>query len=353
MQKEIVETIEFLCKEPRTPGSAHSKECVSYLQRELEKNGYLVETQKKEFTGWKLLGQPKVLIKKPVETELQTLPVFWSAPTPPEGVNGKIVPAGKIKFFESFSWDRWAVLDEEKVVAYLAGNNRPVFVQPMEDWKNPVPHAIIGNRDRQRIIEWLEKGEEVEAEVFVNAKYEPAELTNIVANPAGEILVCAHYDSMLDSPGANDNASGVAALLELAKRLAGENVRVILFDAEELNKLGSYAYVGAQKDLEKVKLVLELDSVGFGDSIELLTSEKIAGKVKGLCPDAMVTPRERIPFSDCWPFMKKGIPAIRMLSKGDESYPYFHSREDTPDKVNPETLKKAVEISERIIRASL
>lgn len=348
----MLETIEFLCREPREPGSRHSKECAQYLKEKLEGHGYLVETEKKEFTSWKLLGQPRVKIISPAEEELGALPVYWSAPTPDDGAEGKIVPAGKIKFFESFSWDRWAVADGEKTLAYLAGTSRPAFPQPLDNWKNPVPHLILGNQSRQKLMGWLEKGIEVRARVSIKAKFEQAELTNVIANPEGALVVCAHYDSFYSSPGANDNASGVAALLELAKKFAGKNIRFILFDAEELNKLGSYGYVDAH-DTGKIRLVLELDSIGYGNEIELLVSEKKAPQIKETCPEAGVIPKEKIPFSDCWPFMKKGVPVIRMLSKGEEPYPHFHGKEDTPDKINPETIEKAIGISERIIRAFL
>ncbi|OYT34501.1 MAG: hypothetical protein B6U87_01910 [Candidatus Aenigmarchaeota archaeon ex4484_52] len=56
-----------------------------------------------------------------------------------------------------------------------------------------------------------------------------------------KIIVCAHYDSILNTLCANDNATEISALIELAK--TNKNVQYILFSAEKFNKYGSYAYV--------------------------------------------------------------------------------------------------------------
>jgi len=84
---------------------------------------------------------------------------------------------------------------------------------------------------------------------------------------AGSILLAAHYDTVPRSPGADDNASGVATVLEAA-RLLGERsttrtLQVAFFDLEELGAVGSLAFVATDSNLEKLEGAIILDMVGY------------------------------------------------------------------------------------------
>ena len=85
------------------------------------------------------------------------------------------------------------------------------------------------------------------------------------------ILIAAHYDGVPGSPGADDNASGVAVLLELARIFATEPtkypIRLVAFDMEEAGLLGSQEYVNQLlKDKQKLRLMLSLEMLGYCDS---------------------------------------------------------------------------------------
>ena len=82
------------------------------------------------------------------------------------------------------------------------------------------------------------------------------------------ILIAAHYDSVPGSPGADDNASGVAVLLELARIFATEPtkypIRLVAFDMEEAGLLGSQEYVNQLlEDKQKLRLMLSLEMLGY------------------------------------------------------------------------------------------
>lgn len=83
---------------------------------------------------------------------------------------------------------------------------------------------------------------------------------------AGSILVAAHYDTVPTSPGADDNASGVAVVLEIARLLGSRptprTLQLAFFDREELGLLGSRAFVAKAK-LENLQGVIVMDMVGF------------------------------------------------------------------------------------------
>jgi len=83
----------------------------------------------------------------------------------------------------------------------------------------------------------------------------------------GAVLVAAHYDTVLQSPGVDDNATGVAVVLEVARILGKistpRTLRVILFDREELGLLGSLAFTGKSSNLKDLAGVIVLDMVGY------------------------------------------------------------------------------------------
>ncbi|MUG97592.1 M28 family peptidase [Scytonema sp. UIC 10036] len=84
---------------------------------------------------------------------------------------------------------------------------------------------------------------------------------------AGSILVAAHYDTVFFSPGADDNASGVAVVLELARLLGSrptaKTLQLAFFDLEEAGLLGSKAYVKNKAHLENLEGVIVMDMVGY------------------------------------------------------------------------------------------
>ncbi|NMG18430.1 M20/M25/M40 family metallo-hydrolase [Brasilonema bromeliae] len=84
---------------------------------------------------------------------------------------------------------------------------------------------------------------------------------------AGAILVGAHYDTVYISPGADDNATGVAVTLELARLFASRptprTLQLAFFDKEEAGLLGSKAFVTNKKHLENLQGVIIMDMVGY------------------------------------------------------------------------------------------
>lgn len=172
-------------------------------------------------------------------------------------------------------------------------------------------------------------------------------------------LICAHYDTVFNSVGAHDNASGAAVLLKLAEELKNIPCRFAFFDGEEINKVGSQAFVENEKarnNLNKISFVLEIDAVGIGNEIGLLCSKNLFKKLQKCfkrTPEGVkvsVSRQSKIGFSDVWPFMKEGIPVIRMLTRGDTSRNIMHTEEDTPDKINIEILSAAFNVAQRIIK---
>jgi len=222
-----------------------------------------------------------------------------------------------------------------------------------------------------------------------------------VARPgpgAGEprlIVIGAHYDSALGAVGANDNGSGVASLLELARALKlvlpgeGLEIRLVFYVNEELpwsrtDKMGSYVHAaGLAREQRQVMAMLSLETLGWyssaadsqrypfpfnllypstGDFIGFvsnLASRTLLRRVVGsfrrqsAFPSEGAAGPESIPgvgWSDQWAYWKFGWPAVMVTDTAPYRYPYYHSLRDTPDKVDYDRLLRVVRGLEGVVR---
>jgi hypothetical protein len=133
------------------------------------------------------------------------------------------------------------------------------------------------------------------------------------------------------------------------------------FDGEECNKVGSKAFVEELKScnhLNSISYVLELDSVGTGDEIGLLASNKSYKPLKRINLDNIslgdhrinLSRQTRIAFSDVWYFMNEDIPVIRMLTRGHNSSRIMHSTDDIIDKIEIKALENSYKVTEYILK---
>lgn len=369
-----MEILKMLCEFSRPAGSSRISEIKKYLLATLAKMGYQVQVQTSPFEGWELIEEPRVKFVTPVEKEAKCIPVVWSGSILEDKVTGKLEPAGKIKTFESYEWERYAVIDLKRgVVAYLITREDMVWAQPLDNPLQKIPHIIVDTKSCKMIKYWIENHKEVEVLVSVKSRYIPGlSINNIIASPKGkegDIVVCAHYDSMFNTVGAHDNASGTTALIGLAEKFSKKDcsIRFILFDAEEWNKFGAYTYVEElmkSGELQKLKLVVNIDSVGFGDSIYLLTSPGIEEKVREIVSKTGVakkihidiSSKDEFPQFDSWPFMKNGVSVIQLGTKGnppvtvlEEGELIFHNPKDTIENIQSEMIENVISLVEEFL----
>lgn len=199
------------------------------------------------------------------------------------------------------------------------------------------------------------------------------ESANVVARPELDpardryLLVGGHYDTVVGSPGANDNASGVAVLLEVARVLAVKPARLpvvfVAFGAEEgrpgpqhRSLVGSqhYAHGMSPEEARHLVAMINLDMIGRGDA--LLSTQRVNMKrgvhrrMLGLAGRLGVPARELLTpqVSDSAPFASRGI-ETGWLWTGVE--PAYHSPLDTPEKITPETLDWAGRLTLATLRS--
>ena len=134
------------------------------------------------------------------------------------------------------------------------------------------------------------------------------------------IVFGAHYDSVEGSTGANDNASGVSILIELAACLRTSNatgIEIVFFDREETDDHGSIAYID-YRGKEKIACMMNLDMCGFGDLMWMVSKFNINNPIFGSLLRQEVIDRHdifyinKVPFriGDDESFDEAGIPNV-------------------------------------------
>ena len=179
------------------------------------------------------------------------------------------------------------------------------------------------------------------------------------------VVLGAHYDTRsladrdphhptLPVPGANDGASGVAVLLELARTLdvdkAGVEVWLVFFDAEDQGKIDGWPFcVGAsymaQHLTVRPQAVVVVDMVGDRDQDiywEHNSDPSLMAELWDIAADLgyeehLIPEYRHTMIDDHLPFRQLGLPAVDII---DFDYRYWHTTEDTPDKVSPTSLHR-------------
>lgn len=133
-------------------------------------------------------------------------------------------------------------------------------------------HFFIQQYIRQELEQW---GNVETHEFQVRGKTHQNLIINLPASASDKqkspILIGAHYDAVPGTPGADDNATGVAVLLELARKFADEPVtcpvRLVAFDMEEYGLLGSAEYAAQlRQQQQELRLMISLEMLGYCDS---------------------------------------------------------------------------------------
>lgn len=207
------------------------------------------------------------------------------------------------------------------------------------------------------------------------------------------VVIGGHYDSLEDTPGANDNASGTAAVLALARAFAGKKtprtLRFVTFVNEEppyfqSKDMGSWVYVKrCRQRNENIVAMLSLETIGYysdakgsqhypvsplgliypttGNFLAFvgnITSRKLLRNVVALFRRCAEFPSEAaalpemlvgVGWSDQWSFWQGGYPGVMVTDTAPFRYPYYHTQEDTPDKIDYNRLAYVVSALEKVV----
>lgn len=212
--------------------------------------------------------------------------------------------------------------------------------------------------------------------------------------PDEVVLVSAHFDAVPGSPGADDDASGVAGVMELARVLKDRplerTVRLVLFTFEEVGLVGSAAYVrqwrddtkpGGPREKETIVAMLSLELLGYysdkegsqkspfpavkgvfepstvGDNIVLVTTlahqpltKRVEAAMMAAAPGVKVfradfspVPLPDLMRSDHAPFLLAGIPAVMVTDTANFRNPNYHKATDTIETLDLERMTRTME----------
>lgn len=236
--------------------------------------------------------------------------------------------------------------------------------------------------------ELTQLGYEIEQQPFTA---EGREVSNIIAEIPGTtrpkeiVIFAAHYDSVFGTPGANDDGSGVAAVLEIARLSRGlkpaRTLRFVLFVNEEppyfqSELMGSVVYARRCKERkEDVVAMYSLETMGYYSdepnsqqypselatlypntgnfiafasnvgsanllrhSVEVFRENTTLPSEGGAAPEAI----PGVGWSDHWSFWRQGYSAVMVTDTAPYRYPHYHATSDTPDQLDYDRLARCV-----------
>lgn len=241
---------------------------------------------------------------------------------------------------------------EEKQPAALVTVNPGVgrLERLLQDWDFPIPSATVPAEVGLVLLQHSER----RLHLRIDTHQSPGQSYNVVASKAGtrpeHIVLCAHLDTKLETPGAADNGAGVAVLLALAQALAHRDLATgiewVAFNGEELGGPGDVEY-WRRRDSEAGQMlaVINVDGVGHYLSASSITTlggsqalrDQITGSLKAYPGVAWVEPWYESNHSA---FSWRGVPAIAISSVGGANV--GHLPTDTVEWISPAKLEEVV-----------
>jgi aminopeptidase YwaD len=268
--------------------------------------------------------------------------------------------------------EKYARAQAAGAVAFLFANGRPGMLIPAGSLTlgntSPALPGVGLSRESAAFLRRQMADGTLEVEVTVGGG--PREVTahNIVgelpgSDPnAGWIIACAHYDGHDIAQGAQDNATGTAAVVEAARLLAPvrahlrAGIRVILFSGEEMGMYGSSAYVRDHPhELDAIRAVLNADIVGLAPPLVLMVqnSPELAAYLRRLPLGelgAQVDDARLVPYSDHFSFTLVGVSSLMAVtSSPGPGQGWGHTAADTLDKLDLRTVREAAVATARLL----
>lgn len=368
---------------PRMGGTPANQAAADYIAARFEALGLEVEWQPFDCPAWSCL-------RVELTRAGQSLPVLANTFSTPCNVEGKPVAVCTIAELETaeitgrpvilygelsrtvLSAKSWFLIDdrdkkviglleEKQPAAILMVQYNPVSVNRLtEDWEFLIPSVMLPAETARTLMR--DPGQPIH--LVVESEIKPGTASNIVARLPGRrpewITLMAHYDTKIDTPGACDNASGIASILALAEIFAANppecGLEFIAFANEEIMPIGDDEYLRrvGEDHLKDILLGINFDGLGNildGVTVATYTASPdfttLVEEINRSLPS--IQPVDPWPESNHSTFSWRGVPCIAFCGQG---YHYFaHQLIDTTDWMSPAKIAEAVDFSQRVIRA--
>lgn len=353
----------------RFGGSPGDERTADYLAAIFAELGCEVRRQEFSFIGWRPGEPPQLHVGA---TTIDCAPLLYSAATGADGVHGRLVRHGTTYLIPGvYELLSYAIVGSagEDLARIICESNGPAvsLINPRQIFQ--LPQVVIGTDDGT-ILEGLLADGRVDAALTVDASIVPdARTRNVVASYRGtegdeRVVVCAHADTSLNTPGAYDNASGLGGLYALASRVVRArldiNVDFVAFACEEQGFYGASYYVNDLKErdeLSRIRYVVNLDQISGGDYLwvwvgpdefERTVRQAITG-VRAL-KQYEVRFAAPMPGADDWIFALEGVPTVSLIFWRLDVY---HKQTDTFDRVDLKKVQCTVDAAYAILERTL
>ncbi|WP_081481635.1 M28 family peptidase [Paenibacillus elgii] len=372
----IFNHVSRLAASSRVAGTQNEYNAVQYIKGELEKYGYTVTLQSFTFPKFSAPSSIQLTIEGTHGLASEQLAPQALQNTQGGDVSGEVVDAkkgtpqdlkglelkGKIALIEAGQIDtndKIANVADQGAVAVILYN--PSSDTPISDTQFStlsLPTVSLSGKDAQALKQKAAANDGPRVRLSVQGVAAMAATSyNVVATlrpnttttTSDLVTVGAHHDSVSAGPGANDDASGVGVVLEVARVVAGtqrdSEVRFLTFGAEEYGLYGSKAYANSLSSTDIGRFIghFQLDMVGSKNS-GTLGMYTVNGQ-KNVVTDLGATFASRlsgvIPYgqfgrSDHVPFYQRGVATA--LYTHSPAEPEYHTRYDTIDKISKDKL---------------
>ncbi|MDS0476676.1 M28 family metallopeptidase [Natrinema sp. 1APR25-10V2] len=254
--------------------------------------------------------------------------------------------------------------------AFVFGNHVPGQLPPTGalqfDAEAAAPGVGVSAETHDWLAEYADRGSR--ARLRVDATTRDGSSRNVcgVLGPETdeEVLVLAHYDAHDVGEGALDNGCGIATVVGATPILAAieadleRRVRIAGVGCEEVGLLGAEA-LADELDLESVHAIVNVDGAGRHRDLRAFSHgsaalEALANDVTDAFGQPVVPEPDPHPFSDHWPFLRAGVPALQLHSQppegGERGRGWGHTAADTRDKVDPRTLREHAILTALLVR---
>ncbi len=379
--EKIYTSLNELTKNPRVAGTSSELRAAAFLTAQLKAEGYEVAVQPFDFERY-VIPESHSLVVEGLNNSLSPAPFQYSVDG---NVDGQLVDAGyglKKDYKKIDVKGKIALVAVDKtafselvLLASDAGAKAILLYFPdeleIDNWtlgkehfNDFIPALALTYDEGTKLVEFVKNSTSVNAAVKIKgARIDKVASQNLIAtkHPTSEanddiILIGAHYDSVDEAPGASDNASGTAVVLELARMFKAvpttKEIRFLFFGAEEEGLHGSEKYVSAltKDEIKRSAAMFNLDMVGSADAGDLAiqtidgadnTVTKAASKAnEALNGDPIET--DFGDRSDHTPFHNAGIDAALFIYDPVEEW--YHTPEDTIEKLSKDRLVNVAKI---------
>ncbi len=295
----------------------------------------------------------------------ETLPVCTPAELELAAMTGRIlIFYGDMAQGELASKGGIYVSDRDRRILQILEERRPagiITINPtiharwrlIEDLDLDIPSVTVSARSGLKLLK--NPGEMVHMRVV--SRRLASHTDNVIGRRPGQILdrivLCAHYDSKVDTPGAYDNAAGAGVLLSLAEVLSRSSHRhtleFVAFTGEEGAGMGDMEYARSTgAGFEHITAAINIDGVGPFTGTTTVASFVVSDGFDALIDDTIrnhpgVIRVDPWPASDHYIFYSNGVPSVALTSRGIRDI--FHTLSDTIEWISADKLSEAVQLA--------